>query len=666
MYIKQFSELTENSVQQAGGKGDSLAKMYNSGISIPNGFVVLSATFDAFIRQTELDRKISSAFQNLQSQDIERIDKISQEIQKDIINAPMSDLIIDEINSAFQSLNTEFVAVRSSATAEDSASDAWAGQLDSFLNTTKDTLIENIKKCWASLFTPRAIFYRIEKGLVQKHISVAVVVQKMVKSDVAGIAFSVHPLTQNANNIVIDAALGLGEAIVSGQVTPDNYVVQKEPLSILNKSVKTQSKFLQRAADGGNEWKQLSAERGALPALSDEQILELAQKVIAIEAYFGFAVDIEWAYENNNLFILQSRPITTSGNTAVTQIDQEVFTLAYTRDRSVITQQSWYYGHAFGLEELMNVRFKHRVPMILYYNDGPEDIWNNENALSEIYEKITEKNKKEPLFVKKLIEEFNRVENDFFKPVWVKQYTDNVNQLAEVAQKFYDMLPHYSYIYYTLLSESANEACKKEVEAWKEKDVFFDNTGRFFESSIEKIYPELSFLTKYILIEEIKNPPSKEVLSARRKNWVYAPGLYNEIITLDDFSFKNPSFVFQKEVFDSNTTLFYGQTASVGGIVKGKARLLRSREEMHKVEEGDIIVAPMTIPEFLPAMKKASAFVNDEGGMLSHAAVVAREMKKPCIVDTKFATQVIKDGDELEVNADSGMVRILRKSTFYA
>ena len=135
---------------------------------------------------------------------------------------------------------------------------------------------------------------------------------------------------------------------------------------------------------------------------------------------------------------------------------------------------------------------------------------------------------------------------------------------------------------------------------------------------------------------------------------------------MDDFSFKNPSFVFQKEVFDSNTTLFYGQTASVGGIVKGKARLLRSREEMHKVEEGDIIVAPMTIPEFLPAMKKASAFVNDEGGMLSHAAVVAREMKKPCIVDTKFATQVIKDGDELEVNADSGMVRILRKSTFYA
>lgn len=662
MYTKQFSELTKDSTQQAGGKGASLGEMYGSGIPVPNGFVVLSATFDKFIKENLLDQKIISAFQNLQSQDIEQIDKISQEIQTSIMSASLPNQVVEEINRAFKLLDTPFVAVRSSATAEDSASDAWAGQLDSFLNTTEDTLIENIKKCWASLFTPRAIFYRIEKGLVKEHISVAVVVQKMVKSEIAGIAFSIHPLTQDKNNIVIDAALGLGEAIVSGQITPDNYIVQKEPLSIINKSVKTQTKLLQRATNGGNEWQMLTPEQGAHQVLSDKQIAELAQKVIAIEKYFGFAVDIEWAYENNKLFILQSRPITTSKNVAITQVNKEVFTLAYTRDRSVITQESWYYGHAFGLEKLMNVRFKHRVPMILYYNDGPEDIWNNESALSEIYEKITEKNKKEPFFVKKLIEEFNQVEKDFFKPIWMKQSTNDVTELAEVAQKFYDMLPHYSYIYYTLLSESADKCCQKEVEKWKEKDVFFDNTGQFFERSIEKIYPELSFLTKYILIEEIKNPPSREELSARRKNWIYVPGLYNEIITLDDFSFQNPSFVFQKEVFDSNTTLFYGQTASVGGIFKGKARLLRSREEMHKVENGDIIVAPMTIPEFLPAMKRASAFVNDEGGMLSHAAVVAREMKKPCIVDTKFATQVIKDGDELEINADNGMVRILKKS----
>lgn len=659
MYIKLFSELTTNNVSQAGGKGASLAKMYNSDISVPNGFVVLSTAFDTFIQQNLLDKQIISSLKNLQSQDIEQIDQVSQELQRAILSAPVSDLVINEINDAFQSLGADFVAVRSSATAEDSVSDAWAGQLDSFLNTTADTLIENIKKCWASLFTPRAIFYRIEKGLTKKHISVAVVVQKMVKSDIAGIAFSIHPLTQNKNNIVIDAALGLGEAIVSGQVTPDNYVMQKEPLAILSKSVKTQTKFLQRAVTGGNEWHNLTPEQGKKQVLSDAQIIELAQKVIAIESFFGFAVDVEWAYENNKLFVLQSRPITTLKNETASQINKEIFTLAYTRDRSVITQQSWYYGHAFGLEELMNVKFKHRVPMVLYYNDGPEDIWNNENALSEIYEKVAEKNKKEPLFVRKLIKEFNQIERDFFKPIWMQKSTDNVDQLAEVAQKFYDMLPHYSYIYYTLLSESAGESCKREVEAWKEKDVFFDNTGRFFESSIEKIYPDLSFLTKYILIEEIKNPPSKEVLSARRKNWIYVPGLYNEIITLDDFSFKNPSFVFQKEVFDSNTTLFYGQTASVGGIIKGKARLLRSREEMNRVQIGDIIVAPMTIPEFLPAMKKASAFVNDEGGMLSHAAVVAREMKKPCIVDTKFATQLIKDGDELEINADSGMVRIL-------
>ena len=168
------------------------------------------------------------------------------------------------------------MAVRSSATAEDSASAAWAGQLESYLNTTEETLLESVKKCWASLFTPRAIFYRFEKELHKQKISVAVVVQKMVESEVSGIAFSVHPVTENRNQLIIEAGLGLGEAIVSGQITPDSYVVEKEPRRIIDKNIEVQKRGLYRSGENGNEWREISKERGEKQVLSDEEILKLS------------------------------------------------------------------------------------------------------------------------------------------------------------------------------------------------------------------------------------------------------------------------------------------------------------------------------------------------------------------------------------------------------
>ena len=187
--------------------------------------------------------------------------------------------------------------MRSSATAEDSSAAAWAGQLDTFLNTTEETLLENIKRCWASLFTPRAIFYRFEKGLYASKISVAVVVQKMVQSEVSGIAFSVHPVTEDHNQMIIEAGFGLGEAIVSGQITPDSYVLTKEPLAMFDKNTTYQSRALCRSENGGNEWRELTEEEGTKPALTDEQAYELAGIVLAIEKHYDFPCDIEWAYE---------------------------------------------------------------------------------------------------------------------------------------------------------------------------------------------------------------------------------------------------------------------------------------------------------------------------------------------------------------------------------
>ncbi|MGB5019050.1 MAG: PEP/pyruvate-binding domain-containing protein, partial [Candidatus Moraniibacteriota bacterium] len=240
----------------------------------------------------------------------------------------MPEDIAREILDNFKKLDARFVAVRSSATAEDSASAAWAGQLDSFLNTTEESLLKNVQRCWASLFTPRAIFYRFEQGLHESKISVAVVVQKMIQSEVSGIAFSVHPVTEDYNQLIIEAGFGLGEAIVSGQITPDSYVVEKSPRRIIDKNIAEQERGIYRKAVGaparitsvsdvgGNEWQPIPTEKRNLQKLSNDQILELSAIIIGIEKHYGFPCDIEWAFEGGKFYIVQSRPITTLSSCA--------------------------------------------------------------------------------------------------------------------------------------------------------------------------------------------------------------------------------------------------------------------------------------------------------------------------------------------------------------
>lgn len=312
-YTRQFNELDKSNVDIAGGKGASLGEMTQAGIPVPGGFVVVSSAFDEFLRVTDLSVELDAILDNVNHSVIHEVDNASEKIKALIMAKKMPKAIEDEILSSFKKLDAKFVAVRSSATSEDSADAAWAGQLDSFLNTEKKELLNNVKKCWASLFTPRAIFYRFEKGLHGKTISVAVVVQKMVQSEVSGIAFSVHPVTKDYDQLIIEAGFGLGEAIVSGSITPDSYVIEKSSWSVLDINVYEQDKGLFRKKGGGNEWRDLSDGEGSKQALAFENIVELAKLVEKIEKHYGFPVDVEWTLENNKFYIVQSRPITTLG-----------------------------------------------------------------------------------------------------------------------------------------------------------------------------------------------------------------------------------------------------------------------------------------------------------------------------------------------------------------
>ena len=309
-YLNKFNKLGKNDSGIAGGKGASLGEMTQAGIPVPPGFVILADAFRRLITDNKIDEKIDEILKAVDATQTETVDRASVEIRELIKNAESPQDVSKEIMKAFNELDTEFVAVRSSATAEDSSTASWAGELESYLNATKDNLLDRVKQCWSSLFTPRAIFYRIEKKMDADEVAVAVVVQKMVQSEISGIIFTVHPVTKKPNEMVIEAGWGLGEAIVGGQITPDTYVIDKVKNKIIEKYSSTQEMMIDRV---GNETKEISVpeDKKDKQKLTDLEIMELAEICKKIENHYGKPQDIEWARENSTFYIVQSRPITT-------------------------------------------------------------------------------------------------------------------------------------------------------------------------------------------------------------------------------------------------------------------------------------------------------------------------------------------------------------------
>lgn len=310
-YVGLFRELRRDDIEIAGGKGASLGEMTRAGIPVPPGFVVLTTAFRRFVEDNRLADDISSPLQKFDPHDADAAEVISEQIRNAMMKAAMSHELAEEITKHFRALNVPFVAVRSSATAEDTGKTSWAGELDSYLNTTEKDLLENVKRCWSSLFTPRALHYRAEHGLLEMDITVAVVVQAMVNSEVSGIVFTAHPVTKDRDMLVLEAAFGLGEAIVQGMITPDTYIVNKKDMTIFDTNIGTQSKKIIRNERGHNETIELSEEEGSRRALPEPVILDIAKLAMRIEQHYGHPQDIEFAHEAGKTFIVQSRPITT-------------------------------------------------------------------------------------------------------------------------------------------------------------------------------------------------------------------------------------------------------------------------------------------------------------------------------------------------------------------
>jgi pyruvate,water dikinase len=433
-----FKEIDKEDLPLVGGKGANLGEMYNAGFPVPGGFAVTVAAYELFLEKNGILAEMLRVLRVTDHNDPQQLNEASRKIQRMILSGEIPQEIKTDIVRQYKKLSKRFskalVAVRSSATAEDLPDASFAGQQQTFLNVKGDAnLLEAVRKCWASLFLPRAIFYRIENKVTHDSAKISAIIQKMVQSSVSGVIFTVDPVTNEKDRIIIEAVWGLGEMIVQGEVVPDHYVVQKETFAILSKTISDQVVQLIRQG--------VITKKVRVPVklinkqkIADEEIIKLAKLADKLHKHYYFPQDAEWAKEGKDLFLVQTRPITT------------------------------------------------------------------------------------------------------------------------LKQKAGAKLPE---------SDKAAET--------------------------------------------------------------------------------------------SLTSILVGSSASPGSG-SGPVRIVKTSKEIDKVEKGDVLVSIMTSPDFVPAMKKASAIVTDQGGQTSHAAIVSRELGIPCVVGTKMATSIFKDGQIITVDGSSGQV----------
>ncbi len=429
-----FKEIDKDDTSLVGGKSANLGEMTKAGFPVPNGFALTVEAYDLFLGENNLITEVYRILKTTDVNDPAQLEAASRKIQNLILRGKIPQEVISSVVASYKKLSGRFkkalVAVRSSATAEDMPQTSFAGQQTTLLNIKGEAnLLNAVRECWASLFTARSIFYRVENKVPHEKVKISVIVQRMVQSEVSGVIFSLDPVTNEKDRIVIEAVWGLGEMIVQGLVLPDRYVVQKETFAILSKHISDQSIQLIKV---GTETKKADVPKKIRDKqkISDAEIVKLAVWADELQKHYYFPQDAEWAKEGKNLYIVQTRPVTT------------------------------------------------------------------------IKERVKEKS----------------------------------------------------------------------------------------------------------------------------------------------------------EGFATALTSILTGTAASPGIASGTVKIISSAKEIGKVNAGDVLVAPMTSPDFVPAMKKAVAIITDQGGQTSHAAIVSRELGIPCVVGTKMATKELKEGQVVTVDGATGQI----------
>jgi pyruvate,water dikinase len=310
--IVPFRELPADATALAGGKGASLARMSAAGLPVPPGFVVCASAFQAFL-DAHGGTTLVQDLERLDVHDGSALDEVASRLQALITGSPLPTDLRGAIAQAYDDLGREpAVAVRSSAVSEDGEAASFAGQQETFLNVRgEETIGRQVQACWASFLAPRALFYRAKKGTLADT-RMAVVVQEMVRADRSGVLFTIDPIRKRRDRMVIEAVFGLGEGIVSGEITPDHYVVDRDTGTVIEEFVAVQPMAVMFDPElDGTRHLELSEAEGAARVLDDEQLRRVHAMGLRVERFFGAPQDVEWSFRETDLFLLQSRPVTT-------------------------------------------------------------------------------------------------------------------------------------------------------------------------------------------------------------------------------------------------------------------------------------------------------------------------------------------------------------------
>ena len=603
--VRKLGKVGFLDVNQVGGKAASLGELLVAGIPVPDGFVVTTIGFHR---------------------------GMTKELEK-------------AIYTAFDRLGSSRVAVRSSAIAEDSDAASWAGQLESYLNVDREGLPAAVEKCWQSVKLPRAVEYAKEHGVRDN--AVAVVVQAMVDADISGVLFTANPVSNDTSEILVEAAVGLGELLVQGEITPETIVATRDGEAKSRQASRQHVKLVYQN-DATRRVDMLPPEQ----LVSGELLEELVRVGVEIEKHYDKPQDVEWAVQDGRLYVVQSRPISTL---AEPQGQKYLFKKEFVREESLIVNEI----AAQEVDRWLSQLVKNPPPSMLFVNrDGLTEIWFEQEAIRLLVDLIYRRNVENGNYLPTLVKSYKQT------LVMLHQYelrksAQDMEELKRYLELFRQAVLSLHIVFFTLFHPETPAKTRKLAEKIRGQDALFDNADFYIRESLEGIFPRLAGSEAFMGLRDLDVPDYGRV-KKRENDFVLYQDRYLTM-SFPTFSHEHPELIFKTEEVDQKQRVLMG-TPAFAGQVQGLAQVVSRKKEIPAFQPGNVLVAPMTTPHYLPAMRRCIAIITDEGGVTSHAAIVARELKKPCIIGTKFATHLIQDGDEVDVNADLGEIRITKKA----
>jgi phosphohistidine swiveling domain-containing protein len=660
-FTRPFIEIDPEDIGRAGGKGASLASLTKAGFPVPEGFIIFSDAFDITIAMNGLCDPVAKLLSHATELSPNALNDRCFELRQLIFDATVPREIDEEISRGFGTLNSVFVAVRSSATSEDSASEAWAGQLESFLFTPQHELLSNVKRCWASLYTPHAITYRMHAGALQRPISVAVVVQSMIASEVAGVCFSIHPTDPDRGRMLVEACSGLGEALVSGQITPSTYVIDRQTLNVVERHERLQERAIHSAGPkGGTSWYSLQP-NSSRQLISDSAATQLAGLALKIEDHFTYPCDIEWSMREGTIAILQARPITTESYSR-SEISSPKFVKTFARDFALISLEIAYQCETAPVKNWSLPNPNPYSPHLAFERaDGTVYVWYKSEGISWIEATLRQRISADPRYLE-LVAARVLAETESMRPFYERPRPVSTEQLLRYIRQYMSAYDWLEALWTISRMPEATGHGSILIGVRKHTAKLSSGSDSLVRQSLSALYPSLGDLSAMISLREFESNsiPSREVLEQRMRTSFYFNGQIHVGMSRTVAS-KTFGVTFIEDALPSDESTIIGMTGAPGRA-RGAVCRVMGHGDFGKIKPGQILVSPMTMPDFIREMDLAAAVVTDEGGTTSHAAITAREQKKPCVVGTKVATKLLADGDVVDVDADRGTVRVISRA----